>query len=97
MGKTLLPNLPEACPFFLTVVWSSESLRTVAFTGTQMVYRIHPAKLYIKKVNFLDICMDSDTDSKNVPGRIQIQIVKNATICPDNRYLAGYPCIPTLE
>ena len=39
----------------------------------------------------------TDTDSKNVSGRIQIQIVKNATICPDNRYFAGYPCIPSEE
>ena len=38
--------------------------------------------------------MLADTDSRNVSCRIQIQIVKNVTISPDNRYLAGYPCIP---
>ena len=38
--------------------------------------------------------MLADTDSRNVSCRIQIQIVKNVTISPDNRYFAEYPCIP---
>ena len=41
----------------------------------------------------------TDTDNKNVSGRIQIQIqmVKKATICPANGQFAGYPCIPNLQ
>ena len=54
---------------------------------------------------------ETNTDSKNVYGRIQIQIqivknfssriqiqiVKTATICPDNRYFDGYPCISRFQ
>ena len=32
--------------------------------------------------------------AKNVSGWMQIQIVKNAITCPDNKYLTGYPCLP---
>ena len=58
----------------------------------QVVYWIHSAKLYINKLilfkflHLLAFCWpDTDTDSKDFSSRIQIQIVKNATICPDNR------------
>ena len=35
------------------------------------------------------------TDSKNVAGRIQIQIGKNSTVCQDNLYFAACLCIPS--
>ena len=56
--------------------------------------------LFFRYLYLLAFCFpdtDTDTDSKNVSGRIQIQIVKNVTICPDNRQTAGYLCIPTLH
>ena len=89
--------LPKACRIFET-----KSLLTVAFRGTQVVYWIHPANLYIKTFVFFTYLYlwalwwpDSgysitDTDSNNISGQIHLQIAKNATICPDNRYLAGY-------
>ena len=113
VGTIPLPRLPKACSTFL--VWSSKSLRTMVFRGTQMVYWIHPVRLCIKsKFSWYPYLVvfwwpDTDTDSRNVSGRIQIQIVKtfsnrmqiqivkNTTICPDNRYFARYPCIPNFK
>ena len=38
---------------------------------------------------------DTDTDNKNATGQTQMQTLKNATVCQDNRYFAGYPSIPS--
>ena len=98
MGTVSLPPLSKACPFFVPVVWSSKSLRTLEFRGTQVVYWIDPVKLFIKSLFYfrylylLAFCWP-DTDGENVSGRVHIPIVKNATIRPDNKYFAGYPCI----
>ena len=98
-----LPTLPEDCLFYVPVVWSSKSLRKVPLRGTNVIYWIRTVNHNISKVPFLRylyllaFCWsDADTDSQNFSGRIQIQIVQNATACPDDRYLARYPSIRTL-
>ena len=37
IGTILLPRVRKPCPFLVPVVWSSKSLRTVAFRGTGVV------------------------------------------------------------
>ena len=39
----------------------------------------------------LSMPTSQNVEAKNVSGQTRIQIVKNATICPDNRHLSVHP------